>query len=404
MLASMGWRNLWRNKRRTIIAISSVVFAVIISVLMRSGQLGSYAYMIDTAVRQYTGHLQVQGKNYWEDRSIDESFSLSESDIRRIERLEHVRHVAPRLETFALVSNGNLTKVTSVIGIDPERENLISGLKRRMKAGEYLRDESTGILLAEGLARNIGASVGDSIVIYGQGYHGTIAAGIVRVSGIAKFPVSEQNNAMAFLSLNQAQEINAAYGLMMSLSVMLDNSEYIDDVKPEVKRIVDKEYRIMTWEEMMRELLLQIESDAAGGYIMLGILYLVIAFGLCGTVMMMTAERVREFGILIAVGMKRWRLSLVTTVESVLIAMVGGLTGFALSIPVIWYLHNNPIRFTGDYAKLFEVYGIEPLYPFDFGPAVFIEQSVIILILALLTALYPIFYVHKLQSMNAIRG
>jgi ABC-type lipoprotein release transport system permease subunit len=404
MLASLGWRNLWRNKRRTLIAISSVVFALIFAIWMRSGQEGQYAFMIESMVKQYTGYLQVQGKDYWENRSIDESFYIDAKQIEEIDALEHVTLVNPRLESFALVSLGDLTKVANVVGINPDKEHAMNGLRDKIVEGEYLDGTSAGIVLAEGLAKNIGASLGDSIVVYGQGYHGSIAAGILEVTGIAKFPVNEQNNFMAYVSLQNAQVLFATYDLITSLTLMLEDIEYLEEVKPRVKAIVDKDYAIMTWDEMMPETLQQIEADKAGGVIMLGILYMIIGFGLFGTVMMMTAERVREFGILISVGMKRRKLSIVTTIESILIAVVGGLIGVGISIPWIWYWHNNPIRFEGDMAKMFDIYGVEPIMPFDFSYSIFLEQTIIVLFLALLTAIYPIMYVRKLKPMNAIRG
>lgn len=404
MLFAFSWRNLWRNKRRTLIAVSSVVFAVIFAVIMRSGQEGSYAFMIDSAVKQYTGYLQVQGKDYWENRSIDESFAMDEATVKKISDLEHVTLVVPRLETFGLVSKGDLTKIASVVGIDPEQEDKMIGLRDKMVAGKYLAPGSQGIILAEGLAQNLNAHVGDSIVIYGQGYHGNIAAGLLEVTGIVHFPVVQQNKSMAYITLDNASYIYATYGLITTLSVILDNSENIAEVRPQIKEIVDADYRIMTWDEMLPELQQQIDTDKAGGVLMLGILYMIIGFGLFGVMMMMTAERVREFGILIAVGMKRWKLSFVAVIESIMISFLGGIGGFILSIPVIWYMHNNPIRFTGDYAKMFEPYGIEPIMPFAFSIELFLEQSVVILLLALITAIYPILHIRNLKPMNAIRG
>jgi ABC-type lipoprotein release transport system permease subunit len=360
--------------------------------------------MIDSAVKQYTGHLQVQGKDYWDNRSIDESFSLPDTTMRKLEAIPHVKLIDPRLETFALVSKGDLTKIASVVGIDPEIEDKMIGIKQHLIAGKYLTDASDGIILAEGLARNLGASVGDSIVLYGQGYHGSIAAGLLPVIGIAKFPVAKLNKSMAYISLQNAQYVYATYGLITTLSIMLDHSKNIDEVAPKVKKIVDADYRIMTWDEMMPELEQQIAADKSGGIIMLGILYMIIGFGLFGVMMMMTAERLREFGILIAVGMYRWKLAIVTTIESIFISFLGGFGGFLLSIPVIWYMHNNPIRFTGDYAKMYEPYGLEPIMPFDFSLSLFMEQSIVILILAMITAIYPMIYIHKLKPMNAIRG
>ena len=111
----------------------------------------------------------------------------------------------------------------------------------------------------------------------------------------------------------------------------------------------------MDWKEMNPELVQQIQSDQAGGYIMLGMLYLIVGFGVLGTLIMMTTERRKEFGVMIAVGMQKKKLGLILTIEMLLMGVVGAASGILGSIPVIGYLVKNPIRFTGEYAEMFEI-------------------------------------------------
>ena len=100
----LAWRNLWRNKRRTLIASASVFFAVVLALIMRSMQEGSYDYMVDASVSMYTGYIQVHADEYWEKRSIDKSVNLSEAKTSELENIEHVTLVTPRLESFSLIS------------------------------------------------------------------------------------------------------------------------------------------------------------------------------------------------------------------------------------------------------------------------------------------------------------
>ena len=148
----LSWRNLWRNKKRTTIAAASVFFAVLLAVLMRSGQNGSYAYMIDSSTKLFTGYLQVQGEGYWGNRSLDRSIVLDKERQEKISEINHVTAIAPRLEAFSLVSHKTNTKVAQVIGIDPLREDKLTGLKKRLITGSYLSENSEGVLIAKGLA------------------------------------------------------------------------------------------------------------------------------------------------------------------------------------------------------------------------------------------------------------
>jgi len=407
----LAWRNLWRNKRRTLIAASSVLFAVLLSLLMRSMQRGYYDYMIDASVRMYTGYIQVHGKEYWEKRSLEESMTIDESRINEISKIEGVSHLAKRLETFSLLSYGKITKVAQVVGIDPESEDQLTNLKSKVIEGSYLNDSSKGILLAQGLAELLNAQVGDTVVIYGQGYHGVTAAELIKVEGIIKFTLPEQNKSFSYLTLSQAQWVFSAPQRLTSLSIMIDSPKRLDEVNSQVKEIFgitdgmsNEEYEVMTWEELSPELVQSIQIDNAQGIIMLGILYLVIAFGIFGTIMMMTAERVKEFGILISVGMKKWKLYVVTAMETFFISFIGVLAGGIISLPILIYFANNPIPLTGEYAEAILAWGFEPILPFAIYPGMFFAQMWTVLAIALLSAFYPMNFIRKLKPVEAVRG
>ncbi len=399
----LAWRNLWRNKRRTLIASASVFFAVFFALAMRSMQEGSYDYMVDASVSMYTGYIQVHAKDYWEKRSIDKSLEYDEHKILQIDSIENITLVTPRLESFSLISHGNVTKVASVVGIQPEKENEMTNLKSKLVAGKYLKDYSNGVMIAEGLAKLLKAEVGDSIVLYGQGYHGVTAADQVEVEGIVKFTLPALNKSMVYLSLDYAQWLYSAPNRITSISLMMDEANKLDEAHLQIKDLFDEKHEVMSWQELMPELVQGIEVDNAGGIIMLGILYLVIGFGIFGTVMMMTAERSKEFGILISVGMKKWRLSLISLLESVFLSIIGVVAGIIVSIPILYYLYENPIPLTGEMAELMLKFGLEPIIPFRFAANIFIDQFFTVIAIAMVSALYPLSFIRKLNPVKAIR-
>ena len=402
MYLSLSWRNIWRNKKRTLIAAASVFFAVLTAIVMRSAQTGSYAYMIHSSAKLYSGYLQIQGKGYWENRSMDRSIILSDKDYQFIHSTPHVTSATPRLEGFALVSNDSATKVAQVIGTNPELENKMTNLKDKLVKGSFLDDQSQGALVAEGLANMLKLQIGDSLVLYGQGYHGQIAAAIYPVAGIVKMPFQELNNGLVFLNLKTAQQFFSAPGRITSLAVMIENQKYLDETITHLSKLY--QYAILPWTEMMPDLVQSIELDNASGIIMLIILYIVITFGVFGTVMMMVSERLKEFGILISVGMRKWRLITVTTIESIFIAFVGVIIGIIGSIPIVYYLHLNPIHITGEATKTFDSLGIEPIFNFSTDPNLFFAQAFVVFLIALAAALYPLFYIRKLKPVQALHS
>ena len=403
MYLSLSWRNIWRNKKRTLIVAASVFFAVILAAIMRSAQLGSYSYMIHSSAKLFTGYLQVQGQGYWDKRSLDNSMVIDSQLQQEISQISHVTNVTPRLEGFALVSFGVNTKVGEVIGIDPDREDNMTGLKQRLVAGDFLTSDAQGALIGAGLAHRLKTALGDSIVLYGQGYHGQIAAAKLPVTGIVKLPFQEMNNSFVFLALGCAQNLFSAYDRITSLPIMIDNNRHLNTVQSTLRSKLNPEYAIMTWDQMMPDLVQNIQLDNASGIVMLIILYIVIGFGVFGTVMMMMMERTKEFGILISVGMKKTRLMLVTTLESIFLSFIGVIVGIFSSYPIIYYLKLHPIHITGEGAKTFDSLGIEPIFNFSTDSIVFISQATIVFIIALVTALYPLFFIRKIEPNKAMR-
>jgi len=403
MLFKLAWKNLWRNKKRTFIVSASVFCAVILACVMRSAQLGSYSYMIDSSAKMQTGYLQIQGEGFWENRSMDKSIILSNEKLDSLFALENIESLTPRLEAFALLSRDTITKVAPVIGIDPVLEQKMTGLKEKLVEGEFLSDNSTGIILAEGLARRLKVVTGDSIVLYGAGYHAQSAAAILKVEGIVKLPLPQMNNMMSFLELKNAQSVYAAPGRITSLSIMIDDIRNQDKVNNSVPSLLSDNQIIMSWEEMMPELVQSIQIDNASGLIMIFILYVVIAFGVFGTIMMMTTEREKEFGILYAVGMKKHVMMKVSAIESFLVSLLGVAMGVLLSIPIIVYMSNHPIHLGKEFAKVYESFGIEPLMPFTTDPSIYLWQSVIVFGIALACAMYPVIFIGSLDPVKAMR-
>jgi len=402
MYLTLSWRNIWRSKRRTLIVVASIFFALILAIVMRSGQLGSYNFMIHSSAKLFTGYVQVQGKGFWDNRSLDKSMVMDPEKLKQLEQIDHLSSYTPRLEGFSLVSFQKNTRVSQIIGVSPESENEMTEIKKRLSRGKFLEENDPGILLGEGLARLLEVSLGDSIVLYGQGFQGQTAAAMLPVKGLVKLPFSQMNNGMVFMSLQKAQHFFLAENRITSLPIMVEKIKYLDNVKKQVQEIFP-EHDIKTWDEMMPELKQNIQVDNASGLIMIGILYVVIAFGVFGTVMMMVSERKREFGILVSVGMHKAKLMIVTIFESVFISILGVISGIIGSIPFIYYLYSHPIRLSGGAAEAYDKLGIEPIMAFSNSPSIFWGQALVVFVIALITILYPVLFIRKLEPVESFR-
>lgn len=403
-LIKMAWRNLWRNKKRTFLTMFSIFLAVFLSLFTRSMQVGSYANMITNAVKLSTGYIQIHAKDYWENKSINETFIESESINTLLEKDENITFKIPRLESFALASSGKHTKGTLVIGTVPELEDELNNYSEKIIKGEYLTASDQSILVAEKLAEYLSIDVGDTLVLLGQGYHGVTAASQFHVKGIMRLPIPQLNSQLVILPLKECQYFYAAENRLTSISLMLDDAELLDESIDKIKSGLDKDYEVMPWQEMNKEMVQSIEADNVGGIIMLGILYIVIGFGVFGTVMMMTMERRKEFAVMISVGMQKLKILQVVAWETVFLGAVAILVGIAISYPFLLYLSHNPIPLTGEIAKSMEVFGAEPVLPFSIKPAIFINQTLSVIAIAVIAVLYPLSVILKFDVLKAMRS
>jgi ABC-type lipoprotein release transport system permease subunit len=404
MYIILAWRNLWRNRNRTLITAASVFFAVILVLFMRSMQLGTYAHIIRNAVRLSTGYLQIQAMGFWEKQSIDNTFELRKSLTQSVASLPHVTLVVPRFENFALASSGSQSRGISIQGIDPKLENRMSGLSKHVQRGAYLAAHSNGVLVGSKLAELLSVAIGDSLVVLGQGFHGLSAAGAFPIAGIVHLPVPELDSRAVFMTVAQAQQLFAAPGRVTALAVMVDDPQQMPIVKARTGRMLAPDLIVKDWNEMMPELVQSIEFDNSGGLIMLGILYMIIAFGVFGTAMMMAAERRREFAILTSVGMKRWKMSVVVLVETIVIGLIGAVTGALAAIPLLLYFRSHPIHLSGKGAQAMLQYGFEPIMAFRVATDMFMHQAMVVLAICILSSLYPIWSVGRFKIVNALRA
>ncbi|MCF8368159.1 MAG: ABC transporter permease [Bacteroidales bacterium] len=400
----LAWRNLWRNSRRSLITLASIFFGVILSALMTSIQYGSYDSMINNVVKFYSGYAQVFSEAYDENKTINNTFELSDSLEETILNCKEITRTTPRLEYFALASSENKTKGAIIIGIDTEKEDQVTEISKWVNSGEYLSGDDKGVLLSINLANYLRLQIGDTLVLYGQGYHGVTAAGLYPVKGILKFPSPELNNQMIYMNIQTAQELFGAENLATSMIVMVEDHTDLSEAMVYLHKNIQSPLMVKSWDELQPELVQMIEGDRAGGIVMKLVLYMVVGFGIFGTIIMMLAERSRELGVTIAVGMQKRQLAWIVFLETILTGFIGALAGIIGSIPVISYFISNPVKLSGDAAQTMIKMGMEPYMYFSRDLHVFYTQGLIVFFLSVIIGFYTIYKVYRVRVNQALRA
>ncbi len=401
----LAWRNLWRNRRRSLITAASVFFALFFSLVLRSFQLGAYGKIYSDIIRSYSGYLQLQHPDYLDEPLLDNCFTVDPVIIREVEDDPDVTGVNLRLESFALAAAGTRTQGVMVTGIDSD--SLLPLLHRHASvAGGFLSAGESGFaLIGSSLSSWLGAGTGDTLVLMGQGYRGASASGRFVVKGVVSIPSPEIDNRLVCLTLTDAQSLYNAPGKATSaiIGIRETGDRALEAIRLRLQSAAGPGLAVRTWKEMNALLVNQLEADSRSGAIMTAILYLVIAFGVFGTVLMMMAERRREFAVLISIGMSRERLAWVVGLELLLMGLLGVAGGVAASLPVVFAGHARPLRFTGGTARMFMEYGFTPEMPMQLPGAYYLWQILVVLLILAAAISFSVRRIYNINVINALR-
>ncbi len=409
MLFKLAWRNIWRSKRRTIITVSAITFAVFMASILQSFQKGTWDKIIESSINSFFGYAQVHGVGYWEEQTLDNAISFDENLNNLHGEIAEINDLVPRIESFALASQGNLTTGVMVIGIDPVKEDEMTGIKSRMIEGSYLKPDDDGAIIGSGVAEKLALKLGDSLVLISQGYHGVNAAGKFPIKGIFKFALPDLNKRLVYLSLPGAQYFYGAEGKITSLVLKIQGQEEVPQAVLAAENVLDNEqFEIIDWERMIPALVETRELKEGSSNLILYLLYFIISFALFGTILMMSKEREHEFGILVSIGMQKWKLMIGVWLETVFLGLIGAFVGIIISIPICYYYNVNPIDMGvmggEELVEVYENFGIEPVLPFAFEFNIFFEQAVIMFIITTILALYPLLKIFGLKPVEAMRA
>lgn len=403
-MLKLAWRNIWRNKGRSVITIAAVMFCVIFAVVLRSFQVGVWENMIHEIVGNNFGYLQIHEDGFWADQSLDRTMDLGAVNSEELLAVDGVDRLIPRMESFSLLYHGSNTKGSLVMGIDPAVE--LPGLQLDdilLEGRSFSKDDSV-IVVSEGLAKYFNVGLGDTLLFMGQGYHGATAYGAFPIGGIARMTNPELNKQLVLMPLQKAQYMYNCTDRATTLVVAVDKDSNYEAVGAALKSSGAEGLEVLEWKELFPEIIQTIEVDMAGGRIFVTILYFIISFVLLGTVIMMVAERQREFGILVSIGMKKTKLAFVTLLENIMLIMGGAIVGMAVVKPVQFYFKYNPIDLSGQMKEAIEQYNFEPKLYTTTSFIINLNHGTIIFIIGVLVSLYAVVKIMKLNPIESMRS
>lgn len=409
MILQISWKNVWRNKARSLVIMSAVTIGLFGGIFSFALMMGGTMQRIDSAIKNETASLQLHNPAYLEESDIKNNIENPKKFIQYIEKLPEVKGITDRLKSTGMISTAYASTGLVINGIYPDKEIKVTQLFNSMMAGEYLNEsDQIPIIIGRKLAKKLNAEVGDKLILSVPEIEGDIAYGAFILKGIYDTQNDMFDGLHAYIKKSDlAGLIGVTEDATTELAVSLIDSELSDRITETLKtkftsEIESKSIAIRSWKEIDPTLGMMIDSMSYFSWIFVGIILVALAFGIVNTMLMVVLERVHEIGMLMAIGMNKLRVFMMIMWETVFLSVTGGIAGMLFSVAFISYYQYYGMDFSM-VAEGMNAFGysaiIYPEAPLSF----YLEVSTMIVVTAILASIYPALKALKLNPAEAVR-
>ncbi len=365
MLVALAWRNLWRRPQRTILSLISVALVSGLLVFVLSFQDGVYGQMKETTLRIFDGFAELQAPGYADDPSLDRAIASPDAVARQAEQAPGVNAAAPRVNGFAILANGDRSYAAVVVGVDPASEARISSIPAAVTTGRYLAPtDSDAAVIGDLLAKNLGLRVGDKVTLLGSARDGSVAADVLRVVGVYHSGIPDLDRTILEMPIARAQEAFGMQDAANTIALGGPSLRAVNRALPALEALAKRTgVSVRDWQAMEPAMRDVIDLKYATAMAFYATLVLVVAFIMLNTLLMSVLERTREFGMLLALGMKPGQIGAMVWVELFTLALIGCAIGVAVGGGVTLWLQSVGVVFPID-PKMLAQFGVPSrLYP-----------------------------------------
>ncbi len=414
LLLRLALRNLRRQVRRSFLTASAMMVGLALVIFSRTLADGGHEDWIDSGVRLGTGHVALQAPGFQRSRAIEDFLPTkarvaAEQALLKPDVAPHVVTSVPRVVVQGLASSPRAAVPVAIIGVDPTLEADFTILDDKLREGRYLEPgDRLHAYVGAKLAERLRLDVGSRLVLTAQDVNDEIVGQLVRVAGIFRMGLPEADEGIIQIPLTTAQEWLGLSDGVTTLAVVLESSREVEPVVEALRGDLDHlsdEVVVLGWREAMPELDAAVKIDDFGDYIFLIILFVIVTLAIVNAVLMSVLYRIREFGVVRALGLTKGESGLMVFLEGVLLTAVSGVVGLALGLALTWIFFRDGLDFSFMMENDFTAAGvvIEPVIVPLFRVAQVVQSVGFILIIGVLASLYPAYRATKIDLAESMK-
>jgi len=404
MLLHISWRNIWRNRVRSLVIITAITLGIFAGVFSMSFSIGMLNQRIDTVISTEVSHMQLHHPNYGISGDASDHIANGTEILQAIDTMQAVQGATGRLLINAMIASAETGTGIQVVGINPDREQSVTDLCEHITKGDYFaKRRKNSIVIGDKMAKKLNIKIRSKVVLTMQDNEGNLTGGAFRVAGIYKTTNTAYEELKAFVLQKDLQRLTGNKpGIYQEIAVKLKNGYDEKDLCGTIQTWFP-ETKAETWRQLMPDIELMNQSMDLSMYIVVGIIMAALGFGIVNTMLMVVLERVKEIGMLMAVGMNKLKVFVMIMLETVFLALTGGLTGIALGTLAVKTTSNTGLNLS-IYSQGLEAYGFDSIiYPsIDFSQI--LQIALLVLVIGFLSSIYPARKALKLNPSEALRS
>ena len=407
MLWRLAWRNLWRNKTRTVIVVSAIAFSYGLMLFLFGITQDSYEKMGDNVVEAVGGHILIHGEGYWDLPTGGQVVEEPATMLDELRQMPEVDAVASRILGFGLLGTAVTSEGAQILGIRPEDEVHFADLESRLVEGELLGDErDMPVVIEADDADTLGVGIGDRLVVTASEIDGEVTRGLFFVDGILDGGPGQAGEGRAYVRFEDLQQLLGYGEGATQIGIRL----YDDDQRRAVanrlrEQGAGQDLEVLTWDEAVPEFQALIELDEAISFMYLFVILFIVVLGITNTFLMAVMERIREIGLLSALGLAPRRVGALVMMETTCLAFVGMTAGLGLGLMGHFWVSANGIDLSEVADYDLDVSGItmDMVVHSHLDLPLWIGGSVVVFIFICLAALYPAWRATRQAPAEAMR-
>jgi ABC-type lipoprotein release transport system permease subunit len=401
---ALALRNLIRNRRRTTITLLTMIFGIATLTLLSAMNDGWLNQMKTNFILSFTGHLQIHAKGFEASQNLRDRMDDPDEATRLMSSIPEIVAWTERIRTSGLASVSGSSSGVQIMAVDPEQETWVTSMDQGVKEGHWIRPGiRSDLLLGRTIAQNLGAKVGDRVILMTQRPSGEMVSEVFFLRGILETGAPQIDRTLALITLDAAQQWLQMGNAVTDIVIRADGHEQTHLLyRAFVQQLSGLKYEIMPWQELDPMVRQWLEFSDAYGLVVLFVVILLVLTEILNTMLISLHERQKELGMMVAIGTNRRQVFMMLLLEAVLLILIGAILGYLVGSLIVMSVSDTGIDLTG-YANAFEFFYMDPVIHPQLTRASALKILTATLAAALLAGLYPAWKATRLSLSQALR-